>query len=184
MPTSYPPEAIEQCLRLYLKYNGQQHTRIEKEMRRTWPGWSKQNLYSRGEKIGWIDKYGWEEALRLHLAQQPEARRTAADKIFSEIDEIRKKIFGQIKVAGARADRDLIYQHRDYTKLSIDALNKIGEGHNLDSFIAMWEGLLDWLPSISPKALTELLKVDNLILEKAALEYGDTEESRDGGNKD
>jgi hypothetical protein len=186
MPRSYTDEAIADCQRLYLKFNGQQHDRIEAEMRKTWPGWSRQNLYTRGkgpkQKIGWIDKFGWEKALQLHLTTRVE-KLPACEQIFREIDEIRKKIFTQIKVLGAKAERDLIYQHRDYTKLSIDALNKIGAGQTLDSFVAMWERLLDWLPLISPKALAELLKVDNVILEKAALEYGD-EEERVGGGKD
>lgn len=37
MPKSYPPEAVERCLSLYLRFNGQQHDRIEAEMRRA--GW-------------------------------------------------------------------------------------------------------------------------------------------------
>jgi hypothetical protein len=165
MPRSYPDEAIQDCQRLYLKFNGQQHDRIEAEMRKTWPGWSKQNLYTRGkgpnQKIGWIDKYGWDAALKLHLAARSEGSLTEAEQLFQEISEIRRKVFEQLKAAGAMAGRDLIYQHRDYTKLSIDALSKIhGAGNTLDSFVAMWERLLDWLQVISPKALAELLTVD------------------------
>jgi hypothetical protein len=185
MPRSYPDEAIQDCQRLYLKFNGQQHDRIEAEMRKTWPGWSKQNLYTRGkgpnQKIGWIDKYGWEKALSLHLATRVEATLTEAQQIFNEISAIRKKIFEEIKAKGARADKDLVYQHRAYTKLSIDALSKVGGGdHTLDSFVAMWEMLMEWLPDISPSALAELLKADTQILEKAAVEYGD-KETRDSG---
>ena len=186
MPRSYPDEAIQNCQRLYLKFNGQQHDRIEAEMRKLWPGWSKQNLYTRGkglnQKIGWIEKYGWEKALKLHLDTRAEVTLTESDQLFNEIAEIRKKIFEEIRAKGAKADKDLIYQHRAYTTLSINALNKLkGAGlHTLDSFVAMWEGLMDWLPDISPKALAELLKVDREILDKAAAEYGDEEERVSG----
>lgn len=187
MPRPYSAEAIEECQRLYLRFNGQHHDRIESKMRRTWPGWSKQNLYTRGAganlKIGWIEKYGWEEALKLHLASRPEGTLTSAEKVFNEIEEIRRKIYEQIKTVGA-TDRDLIYQHRDYSKLSIDALNKInGAGHTFDGFVAMWERLLDWLPEISEKALTELLQCSDAVIEKAVAEYGKEETNISGSER-
>lgn len=183
MPRTYPAEAIEGALHLFLKYNGQQHDRIEAEMRKRWPGWSKQNLYSRGEKIGWIDKYGWEEALKLHLATRPETALTSAERIFNETEEIRKRIYEEIKTLGAKADRDLIYQHRDYVKLSIDALSKLnGVGHTLEGFVAFWERLLDWLPELSEKALSELLKVADQVIEKATAVYGNQEETTGSGS--
>lgn len=184
MPRPYSTEAIEECQRLYLRFNGQHHDRIERQMRRTWPGWSKQNLYTRGaganKKIGWIEKYGWEKSLKLHLASRPEGTLTSAEKVFNEIEEIRKKIYEQIKTVGP-TDRDLIYQHRDYSKLSIDALNKItGAGHTFENFVAMWERLLDWLPDIDDRAATALLKVADQVIEKASAEYGKQETNSSG----
>ncbi|HEV7377764.1 MAG TPA: hypothetical protein VGN95_23815 [Pyrinomonadaceae bacterium] len=177
MPSSYPDEAIQDCQRLYLKFNGQQHDRIQAEMRKTWPGWSKQNLYTRGkgpnQKIGWIDKYGFEEALRLHLALRPTGAQGAAEKIFTEIEAIRKTLFEKVKTLGPKAERDLIYQHRDYTKLSIEALSKLnGAGDTFEGFVAFWERLLDLLTEIEPKAATELLKVSDAVIEKAKEVYG------------
>jgi hypothetical protein len=185
MPRTYPPEAIEDALRLYLKFNGQQHDLLEKEMRKKWPGWSKQNLHTRGsgrnQKLGWIDKYGWEEALRLHLQTRPAGLRTSAEQVFHEIEQIRKKLFDAIQTLGANASSDLIYQHRDYSKLFMEAETKLrGATSTLEDFVAMWERLLEWLPAISAQALRELLKVAEQVLEKAALEYGETENgSRD-----
>ncbi len=182
MPRSYSNEAVEGCLRLYLRFNGQQHDRIENEMRKTWPGWSKQNLYTRGkegsqQKIGWIEKYGWEAALKQKLENASKTTAlTSAEQLVREIEEVRKRIKQKIDALGAGADRDLIYQHRDYCKLSIDALTKVEAARDtLGGFVSFWERLLDWLPLISEKAARELLRVADEVIEKAAAEYGETE---------
>jgi hypothetical protein len=180
MPRAYSPEAIAEAQRLYLLFNGKQHDRIEQEMRKKWPGWSKQNLHTRGsgrdQKIGWIDKYGFDEALRIHLATRPEGLRTSAEQAFHEIEEIRKRLYEEIKTLGANASSDLVYQHRDYSKLFMEAETKLhGANNTLANFVAMWERLLEWLPAFSEAALGELLKVADKVLEKAALEYGETE---------
>ena len=185
MPARYDDEAIAHCLSLYLKFNGQQHDRIEREMRRKWPGWSKQNLYTRGKgsnlKVGWVEKYGWEEALRLHLAARPKEALTAAEQIFLEIEAIRKKVYEQISAKGASFDRDLVYQHRDYTKLSIEALAKLsGAGQTFETFVAFWEWLLDELTGLAPAAAAELLKVTEQVIDRAAEKYGETKKP-DGG---
>ena len=156
-------------------------------MRRRWPGWSKQNLYTRGKgenlKLGWIEKFGWEKALEIHLSKRPDAVRTSAEQAFAEIEEIRRTLFEQVKAMGARVDRDLIYQHRDYSKLFLEAMNKLGGAtRTLDDFVAMWEELLDWLPAISEDAARALLKVADAVIEKATAVYGGKEASAsDGG---
>ena len=149
---------IEDAQRLYLLFNGQQHERIERAMRKQWPGWVKQNLYTRGsgraEKIGWIDKYGFNAALKMHLATRPEKLRTSAEQAFHEIEEIRKRLYEEIKKLGAQSNSNLIYQHRDYSKLFMDAEAKLhGATNTLEDFVAMWERLLEWLPAISAEAL-------------------------------
>src|SRR5690349_16728193 len=149
MPRTYSEEAVKEAQRLYLLHNGQHHERIEREMRKKWPGWSKQNLYTRGkgrdQKIGWIDKYGFDEALRIHLATRPEGLRTSAEQTFHEIEEIRKRLYEEIKKLGANANSDLIYQHRDYSKLFMEAETKLrGATSTLEDFVAMWERLLEW----------------------------------------
>src|SRR5258706_8729424 len=61
-------QRIEDCRELYLKYNGEQHELIEKEMRELgYHDFHRRSLYRRFErgtcKEGWIGKYGWEELL-------------------------------------------------------------------------------------------------------------------------
>jgi hypothetical protein len=181
MPRSYTSEAIEKCLQLYLKYNGQQHDRIEQEMRRAgWRSWSKQNLYSRGEKIGWVEKYGWEQALKekIALASQTKAK-TAEEALFIEIEQVRKRL--HLKIQEGSVDRDVIYQHLAYCRQSVTALASLkGAGNTFESFVAFWEWLLDLLPDISELAARELLAVADEVLEKARSKYGEQEEADTG----
>jgi hypothetical protein len=180
MPTSYNEEAVEHCFRLYLRFNGQQHDRIEQEMRRAgWATWSKQNLYSRGEKVGWVEKFGWKSALEQKIATSSKtAALTSAQELVGEIEEVRKRVKAALDARGANVDKDLIYQHARYCALSIEAQLKLEATRDtLGGFVTFWERLLDWLPEISERAARELLKAADAILERAAAEYG---EKKDG----
>jgi hypothetical protein len=175
MPRTYNDEAIEKCAKLYLKFHGQQHERIEAEMRKVWPGWSKQNLYTRGKganlKVGWIEKFGWEEALRLKVATTARQVSTSAETLFLEIEGVRERLKAALDAQGG-TDRDLVYQHRDYCKLSIDAMARLDAGgDNLNSFVAMWERVMTWLPEISLSATHALLEVAEAVLERAKVEF-------------
>ncbi len=176
MPRKYDDDAVQLCLGLYLKFAGQQHERIEAEMRKTYPGWSVQNLYTRGlgtnHKQGWVDKYGWDEVLKLKLATNGKAAATSAEKLFLEIEAQRERLKVALEAQGANADRDLVYQHRDYCTLSINALSRLeAAGDNFAGFVAMWERLCAWLPSISPAATRELLAVAEEVLRMAQNEF-------------
>jgi hypothetical protein len=175
MPATYSDEAIEKCAQLFLKFHGQQHDRIEAEMRKTWPGWSKQNLKNRGkgknEKIGWIEKYGWEEALKVKLLTTGRQAATSAENLFLEIEGVRERLKAALDAQGG-TDRDLVYQHRDYCKLSIDAMARLDAGDNLKAFVAMWEWLTVWLPEISLPVAQALFPISDAILERAKAQFG------------
>lgn len=176
MPRTYSDEAIEKCAQLYLKFHGQQHERIEAEMRKTWPGWSKQNLHTRGKgknsKIGWIEKFGWEAALKLKVSTSARQAATSAEKLFLEIEQTRERLKQALDAQGG-SDRDLVYQHRDYCKLSIDALARLEQaGDNMGMFSLMYERLLEWLGALSAPALAELVKVTDAVTERARAHYG------------
>jgi hypothetical protein len=175
MPRKYSDEAVDYCFQLWLRHNGENHDLIEAAMRKVWPGWSKQNLYERGaganHKDGWIVKYGWENALKIKRATSARQAATSAEKLFLEIEQQRERIKTELDGKGS-CDKDLIYQHRDYCKLSIDALARLAaSGNNIDAFVAMWERLMRWLPDISVSATRELLAVSDQVLERAKVEY-------------
>jgi hypothetical protein len=184
MPVKYGPDVIKFCLDLYLRFNGQSFDRIEKEMRKQWPNWSRQNLVTRGQKIGWIEQYGWEKALEIKIASAESIALTESEVLFKEICDQRRRIKGWLDSAGV-ADKDLTYQHRDYCKLTIEALNKIEASRdNLEAFTAMWERLMDWLHDIDPKAEKVLLGVSDAVIERAKAEYGDKESDSDDSVQD
>ena len=175
MPLKYDDKAVEKCFGHYLRFNGQQHDLIESEMRKEYPGWSKQNLYTRGKdtnrKTGWVEKYGWDEALKLKVATSGKAASTSAEKLFLEIEATRERIKASLDAQGG-LDRDLVYQHRDYCKLSIDALTRMEAARdNLDNFVSMWERLCAWLPEISLEATRALLAVGEEVLARAQAEF-------------
>lgn len=178
--TTYQTEAIEQCRRLYLKHGGQQHSRIEQEMRKVWIGWRKENLYNRGKgenaRLGWIEKYGFERSLEIHLAQKPTAALNTAQKLVSEIEEIRIKLDREVKTKGITAvDIKLLYLHRDYSKLSIEALTKVEAARDtLGGFVSFWERFIDWMTDIDAKTARALLKNEDLIIDRAEKEFEET----------
>jgi len=191
MPASYDKAAVELCESLYLRFNGQQHDRIEAEMRRAgYASWSKQNLYTRGkgsnQKIGWIEKYGWEKALTRKLELASERKAVSADEqLVRDIEEVHRRLRDQLRATAAGTDRDLVYQFRDYSKLLIEARTKLeARRDTLGGFVEFWGRLLDWLPEIDAPAARALLTVADAVLERAASEYGETENSAaDDGTK-
>ena len=175
MPKKYDQQAIDKCRALYLKFGGKHFEKLEREMRRIYPGWSKQNLTGKGkDSPGWIELYGWDKALELHLKSQQMSGLNAAQKLAMEIEFMREQLY--TKASGDPTDKDLVNAHRDYCKLHIDALVRIESArHSFDGFVDFWERLLDWLPDVSVEALNELIKVAETILEKARAAYGVTE---------
>lgn len=177
MPKMYNEEAVETAFKLYLRFNGASHDLIESEMRKAGYGnWSRQNLYTRGKdsnlKIGWIERFGWEKALRLKVATSGRAAQTSAERLFLEIEQARERIKGQLDAQGG-TDRDLVYQHRDYCKLSMDALSKLEAARDsFDGFVAMYERLLEWLGEVNPQALSALVGCTDKVTERARRHYG------------
>ncbi|MBD0370317.1 MAG: hypothetical protein ICV60_05740 [Pyrinomonadaceae bacterium] len=155
-------------------------------MRRHFPNWSKQNLYTRGhgpnQKIGWIEKYGWEQTLKEKIAQANSAMaRTSEEALFIEIEQSRKRLHEKIQTGNA--DRDAVYQHLAYCRMSITALaNLKGAGNTFESFVAFWEFLLEVLVGLSDSAARALLDVADEVLAKAREKYGEQETAADQSN--
>ncbi len=176
MPKIYNEEAVETAFKLYLRFNGASHDLIEAGMRKAGYGWSRQNLYTRGKganlKVGWIERFGWDKALKLKVATSGRAAQTSAEKLFLEIEQTRERLRAQLDAQGG-TDRDMVYQHRDYCKLSIDALAKLEAARDsFDSFVAMYERLFEWMSEINPKGVHELASCTEAVTERARAHYG------------
>lgn len=177
MPRAYSEEAREYCFKLYLKYNGQQHERVEEEMRRKgWVGWSRQNLYTRGKgknlKVGWIERFGWEKALALKI--EADARRAAGgDSLLADVQKRRARLSERLDREGEE-NRDLVYQHLKYAELEASLTSRAGAGRDdLQSFVVAWERLLEWAAKW-PRLLTALVEFSEQVMERAKAEYGET----------
>lgn len=168
--TKYDQQTINKCFRLYLLYNGKQHARIGDEMR-------KEYAWFRDTRIAdWARKYAWDAALAQKIETDRKQALTSADELVTEVETIRTKLFHQIKGDGTQ-DQDLIAKHRDYCRLSIEALTRVKESRDtFGAWLAMFERLLEWIPDYSPHAAQALLQVADPLIQRAAKEYGTGDE--------
>lgn len=182
MPARYGPKAIDYCLRLYLKYNGQQHKQIEREMQKAgWEGWSAANLYNKGrgkrQRLGWIEKYRWDHALEVHLAQKVTATATLnnAEKLVREVEHVRDLLYQEISAVGGKVEKERIQLHRDYCNLSIAALTKVEAARDtLGAWVNFWERLQEWAVDIDAKFGRYLIKHSEALIKRAEAEFGES----------
>lgn len=178
MPTQYDQETIELCRSLYLKYGGKNHDAIEREMQKEFPGWRKQNLVDRGkgkdERLGWINRYGFDNSLKIHTEKLTTAVNDDTQDLYIGIRDVRKSL--QTEVASSRADRDKVYQYRDFCKLEIEARKALDLSRdNLETFVSGYEKLINWLSEIDKPAAKLLVQHGETLIERAKAHYGDTE---------
>jgi hypothetical protein len=179
MPKKYDQEAIEKARGLYCKYGGQNYDAIEREMRKQYPGWRKTNLMYRKErdgreKLGWVEEYGFEKSLKLHMQKLTEAVNDDEQDLYLGIKAVRKEL--QVKVQAGQATKDELYQYRDFCKLEIEARKNLDLSRdNLETFVAGYEKLLIWLGDLDPAAAKALVKHGDKLAEMAQVHYGTTE---------
>lgn len=185
MPTSYGPDAIEKARGLYLKY-GSNHAAIEREMRKDYPSWRRQNLVYRKEKdgrekLGWIKEYRFEESLKLHLQTLTEAVNDDEQGLYIGIKDFRK--IARERAMALDAKRDDLYIYRDFCKLEIEARKNLDLSRdNLETFVAGYEKLLIWIGELDPAAAKMLVKHGDKLAELAQAHYGKTETEFDGAS--
>ncbi len=178
-PKQYPAEAIEDAFALYLRFHGREWHRIDAAMhRKGYVKFRASRLFpSAKDRVGWIEKYGWENALKIHLENLPTAALTNAQKLVREVEAVRKRLYEKIEPKGAALDPQILQLHRDYSKLSIEALTKVEAARDtLGGFVSFYERFIEWITDIDSKTARAILKVEDLIIERAEQEFGETEE--------
>lgn len=185
MAKRYDQEAIELARKLYCKYGGRNHEAIEAEMQKVYPGWGKANLHSRGkgdnERLGWIEKYGFDNSLKLHLQKLTESVNDDEQDLYLGIKAVRKRL--QSAVASGEATRDELYQYRDFSKLEIEARKNLDLSRdNLETFVAGYEKLLTWSADIDKELAKLLVKHGPRFAELAEAHYGKTQAEFDGAS--
>jgi len=176
MPKRLAPECVEDAFHLYLKYNGERFDLIQKEMRlKGWTKFSKNCLSNRGIgdnfREGWIDKFGWKNALESYLSTKQKTILTSGEKLYNEVETIREKIFEQLQQKGVQ-NRDLVWQHDKYSQRSAEILEQIENARTTEKDFAQF---LNWLINISikisPNLARELCNAEDAIIKKAKEEY-------------
>jgi hypothetical protein len=161
MPMQYPQEAIDLCGKLYCKYGGMNHDRIEREMRKQYPGWRKKNLYDSGSGkqalLGWINREGFDNLLKIHVQKLTESVNDDEQDLYIGIRTVRKAM--QSKVVGKSASKD-----------------------DLETFVAGYEKMINWLTDIDPVATKLLIKHGEKLSEMAQAHYGKAETDDDGAS--
>lgn len=172
MPKTTSPECIEDAFALYLKYNGERFDLIEAEMRRKgWIGFNKRCLTNRGKgenfREGWIERYQWKKALESYQAAKIKTVLTNEEKLYQEVETIREQLFNQIQATGVN-NRDLIYQHRDYSQRSAEILAQIEKARDISRDFAQFLSLLMTISlKISPTLARELCDAEEAIIKYA-----------------
>lgn len=177
-PPRTNPEAIKDAFDLYLKYNGQQFELIEHEMHQK--GWDKFRVSilknkGRGDNFreGWIQRFGWENALKIKIASQGLLAQTSAEALLFEVETIGKKIFMELEAKGVGSgNKDLIYQHDKYVARRIEILDKLADARdNYANFVTFFQHFLKAATKISPSLAAELCDAEDAIVDWAEREF-------------
>lgn len=170
------PECIAAAFDLYLKYNGERHDLIEKEMRlKGWIGWNKQCLSNRGIgdnfREGWIERHGWKSALAIHLTARGRTILTSGERLLAEVETIREKLFDRINTSGVN-NRDLIWQHDKYSQRSAEILKQLENAKDISRDFAQFLSFLITIAvKVSPPLARELCNAEEAIIKHAKNEF-------------
>lgn len=186
MPQQYEQTAIETCRKLYCKFGGKNADAIEQAMRAAgYVGWKAQNLWNRGkgrnERVGWVERYGFDKSLSEYLKIQIEGVTDDVQKLYLEIKSARESVGAKVKSGTASSQE--ITAHVNYCRLEMDARTRLDlQKDSYEAFVAVFEKFLMWLPDISESAAVALLSGDaaERLLARARAEYGEQEIKSDG----
>lgn len=189
----YNQDAIELARSLYCKFGGKNLEAVQREMRKAgYVRWDKKTLFDKGRedtpnyRMGWINKYGFDNSLRLHLEKLVESVNDDEQDLYLGIKALRKRL--QLRVARERVLDDTakheLYQYRDFCKLEIEARRNLDLSRdNFETFVSGYEKLVNWLTEIDPKTAKGLVANGERLAELAQTHYGKTEEI-DAGTSD
>jgi hypothetical protein len=175
MPTP-PPDQLQAAFELYLKYNGENHERIEREMRALgYHKFSRKVLTDRGSgnrfRRGWISLYGWQKALEFKLAFTGTIAVTSAESLLFEVEIIRKQLFHELQSVGV-IDVDLLKQHERYSARSAQILASLEDARdNYANFVFFLRHLLNAATTISPALAKAICGAEDALIEWAEREF-------------
>lgn len=174
---------------LYLKYGGERHDLIEREMHEAgYVGFKKNKLRDHGKveskthRQGWINKFRWDHAVKKHLEglATNQIASTSGEKLLIEVEFIREAIFDVIKANGAANSKDHVWQHKKYVDASVDILGRLMDARdNYGNFVFFFKHLITAAVTISPALAKELCEAEDAIIEWAETKFIVEKESPD-----
>ena len=170
------PDQVKVAFELYLKYNGESHDRIEREMRSLgYRNFSRKQLIDHGSgnrfRKGWISRYGWQKALEFKLAFTGTIAVTSAESLLFEVEIIRKQLFHELQSVGT-IDVDLLKSHERYSARSAQILASLEDARdNYANFVFFLRHLLTAATRISPDLAKAICVAEDALIEWAEREF-------------
>ncbi|HYE75224.1 MAG TPA: hypothetical protein VEF04_17915 [Blastocatellia bacterium] len=165
MPRKYEQDCVEECKKLYLRYNGQHHETIAKELSKRWAKFP-------ADRVGaWAKKYGWDKLLLQRAEAELERvgwtnAQRAYNRVKKVVDRLEKKVESFDETD--KEDVELLKLFHNYCSLEISALQRLdAERGSLEAFVAHWEWQMNIVAEISPRAAKELVAISEEILARA-----------------
>lgn len=168
-------EMVKDAFALYIKYAGEKFDLIEREMKALgWHQFRQSALKDRkdgdGMREGLITRFGWDKALKKHLADLASNTfaATSAERLLIENEYIRDQLFEEIKAKGVMLSKDAIWQHKRYTETCVKILDKLEAARdNYANFVFFFKHLMKAATTISPALARELCDAEDGIIEWA-----------------
>lgn len=168
MPTTYGPEAIKLCRQYYVQFGGNAEL-IEKAMRKDYPGWGKQNLFDKGNRLGWIKKHGFEKSLELDLNTKINAVESDDERRYNAV----VKLADHYQELALQGDEKAVPMFIKLTDQQIALRSKLDlSGATFETFVEAFEQIVAWAKEIDVELAKLFYRRKDDFIERAVTKYG------------
>lgn len=156
------------CRKLYCEFGGNA-VLIEKAMRKEWLSWSKQLLYDKNDRHGWIVKYGFDKSLQLHgqtkigaIENDDERRYRAVVKMADHWQEL-----------ALQGEEKAVDKFIKLTDQQINLRSKLDlSTANFETFVESWDLIVKWAKEIDAELAKLFYRRKDEFIEKAEIYFG------------
>lgn len=173
MSTRYSPDAIELCRKLYCRFGGVNHDAIQREMRKDYPGWSKQLLFDKGNgkdaRLGWVTKFGFENSLKLQSQNAIGSVENDDERRYKAVVSLADKY----QERALQGDEKAVPLFIKLTDQQIALRSKLDlSSANFETFVESFEQMVKWAGEIDTNLAKLFFKRKDEFIELAATHYG------------
>jgi len=168
MPTQYGNKAIESCRKYYCEFGGNAE-QIEKAMRRDYPNWGKQNLFDKGDRLGWINKFGFEKSLKLALDTRISAVENDDERRYKAVVQLADKY----QEKALQGDDKAVPMFIKLTDQQIELRSKLDlSSSTFETFVESFEQIVNWSKEIDVELAKLFYRRKDEFIERAMTKYG------------